>query len=70
MTITDPERLIAEIEVSRRDGFAHACEETLLGVNSVGAPVRDARNQIIASLSAAFPMHARPDPRSSPWPRS
>ncbi|MDP0930068.1 IclR family transcriptional regulator [Paracoccus onubensis] len=60
-TISDPEVLIDELAEVRNDGFAYVREETLLGVISVGAPVFDASNRIVASLSVAFAERVSPD---------
>lgn len=50
-TITDPERLRAELAEIRRAGFAVTREEMTLGSCSVAAPVRDVEQRVVAALS-------------------
>jgi DNA-binding IclR family transcriptional regulator len=50
-TITDAAALEAEIARVRERGYATAPEETLLGVNSIAAPVRDARGELVAAVA-------------------
>lgn len=50
-TITDPERLRADVAEIRRRGYAVTREEMTLGSCSVAAPVHDADRQVIAALS-------------------
>ena len=51
-TITDADRLRAELEVIRRRGYATTDGEHDEMVRSVAAPIRDHAGQVIASLSA------------------
>lgn len=50
-TITDPDRLRAELAEIRRIGFTVTREEMTLGSCSVAAPVRDADRRVVAALS-------------------
>jgi DNA-binding IclR family transcriptional regulator len=54
-TVTDPDRLRAELERVRRQGYAIVKEELEEGLNVVAAPVRDHTGQVGASVSAAGP---------------
>lgn len=48
--------LLEDLDRSRARGYSLVEEENAYGIVSVGAPVRDHRGQIVASLSAAFPL--------------
>lgn len=54
-TITQAERLIAELERVRREGFAEAVDELELGLAAIAAPVRGAGGAVIAALSITGP---------------
>ncbi|MDA8127998.1 MAG: IclR family transcriptional regulator [Betaproteobacteria bacterium] len=54
-TLTSLERLVAELEVIRREHIAHDREEAELGVACIGAPVRDAEGKLVAGLSISAP---------------
>lgn len=56
-TITDIDKLIAEIENVRQRGFALDSEELQAGLVCVGVPVRDYTGRIIAALSLSGPSH-------------
>jgi len=60
-TITDPARLGADLERIRREGYAISLGEREEGAYSVVAPVRDARGQVIASLSISGPIFRFPE---------
>ncbi len=49
-TITDPATLRTEIETVRRQGWANAPEEFVLGVNAVSAPIFDRDHRLVATL--------------------
>ncbi|MFH0915405.1 MAG: IclR family transcriptional regulator [bacterium] len=50
-TVTDPERLEAELQRVTREGLAYDIQEQQLGVCAVSAPVRDFSNEVRASLT-------------------
>jgi DNA-binding IclR family transcriptional regulator len=54
-TITDPERLAAELETIRRTQCAAAVDELEPGLAAMAAPVRGARGTVIAALSITGP---------------
>jgi DNA-binding IclR family transcriptional regulator len=54
-TLSDPERLNAELEWVRRDGFASAVDELELGLAAVATPVRGERGDVVAALSISGP---------------
>ncbi len=56
-TITDPERLRAELASVRRRGYATALGEIEEGLNAVAAPVRDGSGQVVASVSVSGPVY-------------
>jgi IclR family pca regulon transcriptional regulator len=51
-TITSPAKLREDLAHVRRRGFAMADQELVIGIRTVGAPVRDARGTVIGSISA------------------
>ena len=54
-TITEPQRLRAELDVVRRDEFATAVDELEEGLAAIAAPVRGAGGRVIAALSISGP---------------
>jgi DNA-binding IclR family transcriptional regulator len=50
-TLTDPARLIAEIEQVRRQSWATAADQLLVGVNALAAPVFDFRQEWRGSIA-------------------
>lgn len=50
-TITDPVRYAAELEATRRRGYATSFEEYRLGVNAVAAPIFDHRAEVVLLLA-------------------
>ncbi len=54
-TITDPERLRAELEQVRLSEWATAVDELETGLAAMAAPVRGARGDVIAALSVSGP---------------
>jgi IclR family transcriptional regulator, acetate operon repressor len=54
-TIVDRERLAAEIEQVRRDGFATAVDELEVGLSGLAAPVFGAGRKALAALSISGP---------------
>jgi len=56
-TITDPQRLRAELATVRERGYAHALGEIEEGLNAVAAPVRDAAGTVVAAVSISGPAY-------------
>jgi IclR family transcriptional regulator, acetate operon repressor len=54
-TITDPERLRAQLQEIRTRGYAQTLEELEEGLNAVAAPVRQADGEVVAGLSVSGP---------------
>lgn len=54
-TITDPDRLMAELEEIRGSGVAYDREEIELGLSCVAAPVLGANGRVVAAISVAAP---------------
>lgn len=55
-TITDPDRLRAELDTIRRRGWGSTEEELELGLNAVAAPVRGADGSVLAAICVSGPM--------------
>ena len=55
-TITDPERLAAELARVRRRGWAEAINEREIGLASIAAPVRDISGDVMAAISIGVPL--------------
>ncbi len=55
-TITSPERLMAELEQVRAQGYACDDEEFNEGIRAVAAPIRDASGDVIAVLGVPGPV--------------
>lgn len=56
-TIGDGAALAAELEKARTAGWASVSEELEVGLNAVGAPVRDSTGAVIAALSVSGPAY-------------
>ena len=56
-TITEPERLRAELAAVRRRGYATAMGEIEEGLNAVAAPIYDAGGQVVAAVSVSGPSY-------------
>ncbi|MGH3655490.1 MAG: IclR family transcriptional regulator [Micromonosporaceae bacterium] len=50
-----PDKLLADIETARESGYAMAIEETLPGVSTMSAAVRDSTGALVATLSLTMP---------------
>jgi DNA-binding IclR family transcriptional regulator len=50
-----PDDLIALVRRARADGYSAALEETIVGVNTVAAPVRGESGQVVATISVTGP---------------
>jgi len=54
-TITDPQKLHAELDRVKNQGFAESDGETIVGSYSIAAPIFGRTGQIVAALSASAP---------------
>ena len=54
-TLSDPARLLEELEGVRRNGYAFDNEEAEIGVRCIGAGIRDDSGTLIAGLSVSAP---------------
>lgn len=54
-TITDPEKMRAELEKIREQGYAFDDEELDLGVRCIAAPIRDYTRRIVGAISVSGP---------------
>lgn len=64
--VTVARSLLADIEKVRRQGYATAPEEALLGVNVMAAPVRNYENKVVASVGLIGSVqHIAPSPDPS-----
>lgn len=52
-TITDPERLMAQIDLVRRVGYAVEYDERVLGAACIAAPIYGRSSQVVAGLSVS-----------------
>jgi DNA-binding IclR family transcriptional regulator len=53
-TISDPDRMLEELEHIRVTGWARDMGEQMSGVHAIAAPVRDYENTVIAAVSVPF----------------
>src|SRR5450755_841937 len=56
-TVTQPAELAAELNRTRRDGFATSFEQLEVGLHAVAVPVFDPRGEVIAAISASGPSY-------------
>lgn len=54
-TITTLDDLLADLEASRRRGYALNNEELVAGLRSVGVPIRGTNSKIVAAINVAVP---------------
>ncbi|WP_048556097.1 IclR family transcriptional regulator [Nostocoides japonicum] len=54
-TVTDRALLDEQLACAREDGFAVAADELDVGLTAIAAPIRNAHNEIIASISVSGP---------------
>lgn len=59
-THTSIETLLEDLRVSRERGYAIDDQENELGIRCVGAPIRDSRGRVFASLSVSGPIERMP----------
>jgi len=69
-TITDPERLRADLAEVRRTGLAYTVEEMSIGTCSVAAPVYGPGEELVAALSVVAWRHSADVKRFGPAVRS
>jgi IclR family acetate operon transcriptional repressor len=62
-TLTDPERLRAQLHTVRSEGFAYCVEELETGLNAVAAPVYAHDGQMVAAISASGPSYRMTEQR-------
>lgn len=62
-TLATPEALLADLEAIRGRGYAVDDEENELGIRCVGAPIRDSRGHVFASVSVSGPAERMPHSR-------
>jgi len=56
-TVTDRDRLEAELDEARRTGLARTQEELEVGLDAVAAPVFGAHGEVVAALDVSGPSH-------------
>jgi IclR family pca regulon transcriptional regulator len=54
-TITDPQRLVAEIERVNKQGYAWVDAELSETICGLGVPVRDSEGRVVASINVSLP---------------
>jgi DNA-binding IclR family transcriptional regulator len=54
-TVMDPQAIAAELAEVARTGVAFDCEEEVVGICGVGAPIRDRTGAVIASVAIVAP---------------
>jgi DNA-binding IclR family transcriptional regulator len=59
-TLTRMTDLLKDLRLVRERGTAVADEENIIGIYSIGAPIRDASGAVVAALSVAFPKRFGP----------
>jgi DNA-binding IclR family transcriptional regulator len=59
-TVTDPSKLVGQIQASAAIGFATSLDENFVGLIAVGAPILEPRGTICAAISVAYPRSVGP----------
>ncbi|MCT9000172.1 IclR family transcriptional regulator [Chelativorans intermedius] len=59
-TVTEPGRLISQLRTAHTVGYTTSLDENILGVISVGAPVRGSSGSVVAAISVAYPRSVGP----------
>jgi len=54
-TITDPKKLLKNLREIRENGYAIAVGERVIGATTIGAPIFDYTNKVVASLTISGP---------------
>ncbi len=52
-TITDPERLRADLRTTAKRGYAYDNQESVLGIRCIAAPVFDRKGDVVAAISVS-----------------
>lgn len=60
-TVVDPSSLEDGFQEIRTRGYAYTAEELELGLNAVGAPIRDANGSVVAAVAVSGPAFRLPD---------
>lgn len=55
-TITDPERLYAEIETARSQGYAVVEQQLQTGVRGIAVPIKNRHAQLVGAISLSIPI--------------
>ncbi|KOV83428.1 IclR family transcriptional regulator [Nocardia sp. NRRL S-836] len=56
-TVTNPDRLLAELATVAVQGYAACFEELELGLHAVAVPIRGHRGEVVAAMSASGPSY-------------
>lgn len=67
-TLTDPERLLAQLHDIQASGFAYECEESSLGIQCIAVPIKDNSGSVYLGLSLSLPV-AQTQPPLEPMKR-
>ena len=59
-TVVDPKVLEGRLRESLTQGYAYTAEELELGLNAVGAPIRDANGSVVAAVAVSGPVFRLP----------
>ena len=60
-TVVDPATLEGGLRESRTQGYAYTAEELELGLNALGAPIRDANGSVVAAMAVSGPAFRLPE---------
>ncbi|MEN3270903.1 IclR family transcriptional regulator C-terminal domain-containing protein, partial [Pseudonocardia sp.] len=58
-TVIQPDRLRAQLDRTRRDGYATTVEEMTLGACSIAVPVRGRDDEVLAAIGVVVPTMKR-----------
>jgi DNA-binding IclR family transcriptional regulator len=58
-TVIQPDRLRAQLDRTRRDGYATTVEEMTLGACSIAVPVRGRDDEVLAAIGVVVPTLSR-----------
>ena len=54
-TVTDPKRLLSDLDEIKANGYAYCIEEFREGVSAIAAPVYDYKGKVIAAVAVVGP---------------